>query len=167
MKIYIVRHGKVLSNVLQQYNTADEDLIKLGIVQTKELRNKIKNIKFDIIICSPMVRTKHTANIINVNNKKIIYDDSIEERNCGNLSGKSLEVTNREEYWNYYTDIQYGTSENIQEFFNRVYGFLEKLKEKQYKSILIVTYSGVSKVFNEYFEGIQDDKFLNRGLKNC
>lgn len=167
MKIYIVRHGKVLSNVLQQYNTADEDLIKLGIVQTKELRNKIKNIKFDIIICSPMVRTKHTANIINVNNKIIIYDDSIEERNCGNLSGKSLEVTNCEEYWNYYTDIQYGISENIQEFFNRVYGFLEKLKEKQYKSILIVTYSGISKVFNEYFEGIQDDKFLNRGLKNC
>ena len=55
----------------------------------------------------------------------------LKERDCGNLSGKSLEVTNREEYWNYYTDIQYGTSENIQEFFNRVYGFLDKLKEKQ------------------------------------
>ena len=91
----------------------------------------------------------------------------LKERDCGNLSGKSLEVTNREEYWNYYTDIQYGTSENIQEFFNRVYGFLDKLKEKQYKSILIDAHSGLSKVFNEYFEGIQDDKFLNRGLKNC
>ena len=41
----------------------------------------------------------------------------LKEQDCGNLFGKSLEVTNREEYWNYYTVIQYGTSENIQEFF--------------------------------------------------
>ena len=167
MKIYIVRHGEVLSNVLQQYNTADEDLTKLGIAQAKELRNKIKNIKFDIIICSPMVRTKQTANIININNNKIIYDDRIGERNCGNLSGKPLEVTNREEYWNYYATIQYGTSENIKYFFKRVFEFLDELKTKNYKSVLIVAHSGVSKAFSAYFEGIKDGKFLNRGLKNC
>lgn len=167
MKIYIVRHGEVLSNVLQQYNTADEDLTKLGIAQAKELRNKIKNIKFDIIICSPMVRTKQTAEIININNNKIIYDDRIRERSCGDLSGKPLEVTNREEYWNYYATIQYGTSENIKYFFKRVFEFLDELKTKNYKSVLIVAHSGVSKVFSAYFEGIKDGKFLNRGLKNC
>lgn len=166
MRVYIVRHGEVSSNVLQQYNTADEDLTKLGFAQAKELRNKIKNIKFDIIICSPMVRTKHTANIININNK-IIYDDRIEERNCGNLSGKPLKATNRNEYWNYYTTIQYGTSENIKYFFKRVFEFLEELKTKNYKSVLIVAHSGVSKAFSAYFEGIKDGKFLNRGLKNC
>lgn len=167
MKIYIVRHGEVLSNVLQQYNTADEDLTKLGIAQAKELRNKIKNIKFDIIICSPMVRTKQTAEIININNNKIIYDDRIRERSCGDLSGKPLEVTNREEYWNYYATIQYGTSENIKYFFKRVFEFLDELKTKNYKSVLIVAHSGVSKAFSAYFEGIKDGKFLNRGLKNC
>ena len=76
-------------------------------------------------------------------------------------------TTNREEYWNYYTTIQYGTSENIQEFFKRVYDFLDELKTKNYESVLIVAHSGVSKAFNGYFEGIQDGKFLNRGLKNC
>jgi broad specificity phosphatase PhoE len=30
-----------------------------------------------------------------------------------------------------------------------------------------VAHSGVSKAFSGYFEGIQDGKFLNRGLKNC
>ena len=78
-----------------------------------------------------------------------------------------LEVTNREEYWNYYTDIQYGTSENIQDFFKRVYDFLYELKTKDYKKVLIVGHSGISKVFNGYFEGIQDGKFLDRGFKNC
>jgi len=167
MKVYIVRHGQVSHNVLKQYNIIDEDLTEFGISQAEELRNKIKNINFDIIISSPLIRAKHTADIININNKKIIYDDRIRERSCGNLSGKPLEVTNREEYWNYYTTIQYGTSENIKLFFERVYNFLDELKTKNYNNVLIVVHSGVSKAFSGYFNGINDGKFLNRGLKNC
>ena len=112
MKVYIVRHGQVPHNAISQYNAEDEDLTELGIAQAEELKDKIKNMKFDIIISSPLTRAKHTADILNINNNKIIYDDMIRERNCGDLSGKLLEVTNREEYWNYYTTIQYGTSEN-------------------------------------------------------
>ena len=40
-------------------------------------------------------------------------------------------------------------------------------KNKDYDIVLIVAHSGVSKVFSGYFEGIQNGKFLNRGLKNC
>ncbi len=167
MKVYIIRHGQVPHNALKQYNTTDEDLTVLGIKQAEELRDKIKDMKFDIIICSPLNRAKHTAEIININNNKIIYDDRIRERSCGDLSGKPLEVTNREEYWNYYATIQYGTSENIKYFFKRVFEFLDELKTKNYKSVLIVAHSGVSKAFSAYFEGIKDGKFLNRGLKNC
>ena len=167
MNVYIVRHGQVLHNALKQYNSTDEDLNEFGIEQAEEFRDKIKDIKFDIIICSPLNRAKHTAQIINVNNYKIIYDDRIKERSCGDLSGKPLEVTNREEYWNYNSTIQYGTSENIKIFFDRVYNFLDELKTKDYKNILIVAHSGVSKAFSGYFEGIKDGKFLNRGLKNC
>ena len=167
MKVYIVRHGEVPHNALKQYNTNDEDLTELGIEQAEELRKKIKNMNFDIIICSPLNRAKHTAKIININDTKIIYEERIRERSCGNLSGKPLEVTNREEYWNYNTTIQYGTSEDIRLFFKRVYSFLDELKTKNYKNVLIVAHSGVSKAFSAYFEGIQDGKFLNRGLKNC
>lgn len=167
MKVYIIRHGQVPHNALKQYNTTDEDLTVLGIKQAEELRDKIKDMKLDIIICSPLNRAKHTAEIININNNKIIYDDRIRERSCGDLSGKPLEVTNREEYWNYYATIQYGTSENIKYFFKRVFEFLDELKTKNYKSVLIVAHSGVSKAFSAYFEGIKDGKFLNRGLKNC
>lgn len=167
MKVYIVRHGQVPHNALNQYNTNDEDLTDLGIKQVEELRDKIKDMNFDIIISSPLNRAKHTAEIININNKRIIYDDRIRERSCGNLSGKPLEVTNREEYWNYNTKIKYGTSENIRLFFERVYNFLDELKTKDYESVLIVAHSGVSKAFSGYFEGIQDGKFLNKGLKNC
>lgn len=167
MKVYIVRHGQVPHNALKMYNSKDEDLTDLGIIQALKLRDKIKDIKFDIVISSPLLRTMHTENILTYYDDSIIVDNRLTERDCGDLSCKPYEVTNREEYWNYYTDIQYGTSENIQDFFKRVYDFLDELKTKDYKSVLIVAHSGVSKAFSGYFEGIQDGKFLNRGLKNC
>ena len=167
MEIYLVRHGQVPHNASHQYNTKDEDLTEVGIEQALEVKEKIKDIEFDIIYSSPLIRAKHTAQIITDNSSNIIFDDRLKERSCGSLSGQPLEVTNRIEYWNYYTDIQYGTSENIQDFFKRVYNFLDELKDKDYKKVLIVAHSGISKAFSGYFEGIQDGKFLNRGLKNC
>ena len=167
MKVYIVRHGEVPHNALKQYNNQNEDLTKKGIKQAEELREKIKTINYDIVICSPLVRAKHTAKIINVKEKEMIIDNRLEERNPGSLSGQSLDVTNREEYWNYNTTIKYGTSEDIKLFFDRVYNFLDELKTKDYENVLIVAYSGVSKALNGYFDGIKDGKFLNRGLKNC
>ena len=167
MKLYLVRHGEVNHNLYGLYNREDEDLNETGIKQAKELREKIKNIEYDFIISSPLSRAKHTANIINIKNKNIVIDDRIKERDPGSLSGQPIEVTNREEYWNYYATIQYGTSENIKEFFYRVYNFLDELKAKDYKNVLIVAHSGVSKAFSGYFNGIDDGKFLNRGLKNC
>lgn len=167
MKLYIVRHGEVPHNALRQYNNENEDLNENGIRQANELQEKIRNINYDIIISSPLLRAKHTAQIINVNNKEILINDKLKERDPGNLSGKPLTVTNRDEYWNYNTTITYGTSENIRDFFMRVYNFLDDLKKEDYESVLIVAHSGVSKAFNGYFEGIKDGMFLDRGLKNC
>lgn len=167
MKIYLVRHGEVPHNALRQYNNEDEDLNEIGIEQAKKLRDKIQNIDYDIIISSPLIRAKHTTDIINVKNKDIIIDNRLKERDPGSLSGKFLNVTNRDEYWNYYTSIQYGTSENIKCFFDRVYDFIDDLKSKNYNTIIIVAHSGVSKAFSAYFDGINDGMLLNRGLKNC
>ena len=167
MKVYIVRHGEVLHNALKIYNNENEDLNDNGVKQSETLKSKIKDLEYDMIISSPLIRAKHTAEIINLKNKKILIDNRLEERNPGNLNGKPISYTNREEYWNFNSKVQYGTSENMKEFFKRVYNFLDELKARDYECVLIVAHSGVSKAFSGYFEGIQDGKFLNRGLKNC
>jgi len=167
MKVYIVRHGQVSSNALGRYNRKEDDLTEKGIMQAEELRDNIKQMDFDIIISSPLIRALHTADIINCQHKKIVVDERLKERNVGSLAGQPLTVTNREEYWNYNTKIKYGTEEDIKDFFKRVFQFLDELKGKEYQSALIVAHSGVSKAFNAYFEGIQDGMFLNRGLENC
>ena len=168
MKVYLIRHGQVNHNLYGIYCNQDEDLNETGIQQAFKLREKIKDIHYDIIYSSPLTRAKHTAEIVNSANKQILTDNRLTERNPGNLSGQPLKVTNREEYWNYYSKIHYGTFERIVPFFNKVFDFIDSLKSTNYNSVLIAGHSGVSKAFYAYFNGIpKDGKLLNKGLKNC
>ena len=167
MKIYLVRHGQCESNVIGRYNLSDEDINEVGIKQAENLREKIKNIDYDVVISSPLIRARHTAEIINVNEKEIIIDERLAERKHGSLAGKAFENIDREDYWYYYTNIRYGTEERIPDLCHRIREFLDELKTKNYKSVLIVAHSGVSKAFYVYFNGIPEDgKLLNLGLKN-
>ena len=167
MKIYLIRHGEVNHNLYKIYSNKDEDLNETGIKQAEKLKEKIENIEYDIVISSPLKRAKHTASIINIKNKDIIVDERLKERDPGSLSGQPLEVTDREEYWNYYSKIQYGTSETMEYLFKKVKAFLDDLKNKEYNNVIIVAHSGISKAFYAYFNGIPEDgKFLNLGLKN-
>lgn len=78
MKIYIVRHGQTKCNVENKYNCRlDEDINEMGIEEAKQAREKVKKLNIDLIICSPMKRTKHTCEIINANNIPVIYDDRL------------------------------------------------------------------------------------------
>lgn len=168
MKVYLVRHGQTDTNIERKYNFRNEDINENGIKQAEELRDKIKDMDFDVIYCSPLLRARHTADIINSKNKEIITDNRLEERKHGNLEGKSIECTNRETYWDYYTDIRYGTEETVKSLFERVNNFLDELKNKNYDKVLVVAHKGISRAFDAYFYGIpKDGKLLELGLKNA
>ena len=167
MKIYLIRHGQVNHNLYKIYSNEDEDLNETGIKQAENLKDKIKNIQYDVIISSPLLRAKHTADIINIKKKDIIIDKRLKERDPGSLNRQPIDATDREEYWNYYSKIQYGTSENMEYLFSKVKEFLDDLKNKEYENVIIVAHSGISKAFYAYFNGIpKDGRFLNLGLKN-
>lgn len=167
MNIFLVRHGQTDSNLNRVYNTLDEDINENGINQAKKLSEKIENIDYDIVFCSPLLRARHTCDIINVKEKKIIYDERLAERNAGNLMGTSLDNVDREEYWNFYSNILYGNEEKISELYSRIKRFIDELKDMNYENVLIVAHSGVSKAFYMYFEGLPEDgKLLKLGLNN-
>ncbi len=168
MKVYLVRHGQTDTNISNLYNFRGEDINQNGIQQAEKLREKIKEIEFDIIYCSPLLRARHTADIINSKNKEIIIDNRLEERKHGTLEGKPIACTNREIYWSYPTDIRYGTEETVQSLLERVKDFLNELKGKDYNSVLVVAHKGISRAFHAYFDGIPEDgKLLRLGLENA
>lgn len=170
MVLYITRHGQTDGNVNKIMDgIRDIDLNEVGIEQAKLTRDELKDIKFDQIISSPLTRTKHTMEIINVNNYPVIYDERIKERDCGEFTGLSFDSLDRDLYWNYNDKTKYEKAESLEHLFNKVYNFLDEIKEiYKDKTILLVTHEGITKVINCYFNGIpKDGNLQNLGLKNC
>lgn len=170
MNIYVIRHGRTNNNDLGVFNgRTDEDINDIGIKQAEKARDEIRKIDIDLIICSPMKRTKHTAKIINLNNIPIIYDNRLIERDTGEITLKPYQMIDREEYWNYYS-TKYKNVESVPNLLKRVSSCIEEIcKKYKDKNILIVTHNGVSRAIYAYFNGLPEDgKILKIGnQKNC
>ena len=85
--IYIVRHGQTDWNLEGRYaGRIDISLNDKGIEQANIIKEELKDVKFDKVFSSPLIRAYETAQIIC--NNKIIKDDRIIERCNGDLEGK-------------------------------------------------------------------------------
>ena len=147
MEILLVRHGQTEWNAQKKVmGRYDEPLNKEGLKQAEETRSSLLNTDIDLIICSPLLRAKQTAEIINKDrNIPIIYDDRIIERDFGELEGMKTEDFDFHGFWNYYKNEKYKRAENIQDFFKRINDFLEDISKKYAdKKVLIVAHGGVS-----------------------
>mgnify|MGYP003305653076 CR=1 FL=1 len=172
MKLYVIRHGRTDCNNENKYNCRyDEDINEEGIKQATEASKQVRNLDIDLIVCSPMKRTKHTMELVNVNNIPVIYDDRLMERDGGKLTLATIEPEYYlNEYYNYYsTNIVEGL-ETLPELFNRVHSFLDDIKIKYAnKNILLVTHGAVARTIQFYFEEMPSDGMLLNisGQKNC
>ncbi len=80
MKIYFVRHGESEANVGPLVQGPDELLTSNGTKQATDVAERISKISADLILSSPEVRAKNTAEIIsNKINKPIEYSDLLIE----------------------------------------------------------------------------------------
>lgn len=170
MKLYVARHGRTDNNDRGVFNGRnDEDINATGIRQAEELREQTKSLPIDLIFCSPMLRTRHTAAIVNCNHLPILYDERLLERDSGEFTLKPEKDMDLEEYWNYYSATTMQT-ESIPELFARVHALLDEIKEKyEDNNILIITHNGVARAIYAYFHAIPEDgKLLQWGRqKNC
>lgn len=91
MKIYLIRHGRTNCNDEGKYNgRLDEDINETGIKQALKASKKIEMLDLDLIICSPLLRTRHTCSIVNTNNIPVIYDERIQERDWRTINRKRI-----------------------------------------------------------------------------
>lgn len=65
-EIEFIRHGESIANVdpFFHWMTLDPELTKHGIHQCIELKQKLKDVKYDYIFCSPLRRSIQTTLII-------------------------------------------------------------------------------------------------------
>ena len=172
MKIYYVRHGQTDWNLERkmQGGGTEKELNGTGIEQANETKKELENIKYDVIICSPMKRAKQTAEIINQGKEvETIIDERIRERKLGELEGHSITEEIEKKIWDYDLNYQIPNGENLHDFEKRILEFLEEIKQKYIdKTVLIVAHGGVAKVIKAHLFGMPESKKLSDiSMKNC
>ena len=115
--IYFIRHGETEYNRDFRFQGhLDNPLSDVGINQAKTACENSKNYKFDKIYCSPLIRARQTADIINsYHNLEIIEDDRLKEIYMGSLQGRFFK----------YNPVNFHLTDfNITKFFNHVFYFI-------------------------------------------
>ena len=170
--LYVVRHGKTGWNEKKiTMGCMDIPLCDEGIKQAEFLRDKLEDTNIELIITSPLTRTRETAYIINEKkNIEIIIENKLAERSMGNLEFRSYpSYEENERIWSLEENTNDYCIEPMQDFKNRVYNCIDRIIEEYGdKDVLIVTHGGVSALINCYFnnnleEGSLSNKFLKNG----
>lgn len=150
MKIYLIRHGQTTGDVEDKYGGAyDDELTDKGKKQAQELANKLTNYDIQILFCSPMIRTKQTAEILKskLNCEIKIIEDLRERNKNGILTGMTkAEATTKypelvEKLKDYRSQIEGAESQD--DFVDRIKkAFDEVTNNLNYSTIGIVTHGG-------------------------
>jgi broad specificity phosphatase PhoE len=145
--IYIARHGQTEWNVKGKVQGhTDSPLTKEGISQAKNLAIELKNIKFDAIYSSDLLRAQRTAEFVALEHRLIVKTkEALRERNFGSLEGQGkdclilLEQLRKQK-------IPYETKniESDEKMIERVILFLRELAiAYPGKTVLVVSHGGI------------------------
>ena len=151
---FLMRHGQSERNLENLVSCKKENIDPLTEKGRKEVSSAFKEInkeKIDLIISSPFLRTKETAEIvakeIGIKKEDIIFDDRLGEISCGKYEGS---------VW---SELHFGRQENvgvetIEDIKKRIIQFMFEIDKKyEGKNILIVSHGGpirIIKLWTEY-----------------
>lgn len=162
MKIYITRHGQTVWNLERRLQGwKDAPLTDFGKRQAEALGERIREIDFDKIYCSPLGRTRKTAEIA-LDGKRdtpIVYDERLKEINMGEWEGMRSETVKEEhpeyydKFWNSPDRYEPKTGESYHDVTDRILDALEDIvKADSDETVLIITHGCASRIILSYFE---------------
>ncbi len=119
---------------------SDVELSELGIKQSIELKNKIKDKKFDVVFCSDLKRAVDSAKLIFEGVVPIIPDKRLRECNYGKLNGYPSSVVEPMQEEECITK-KFPEGESYEDVKARIADFLDFLKNNyEGKSVAIVAH---------------------------
>ena len=164
--IYVIRHGQTdLNKEKRMQGRMGLPLNDYGIKQAENLREKIKDIKFDYVISSPQERAIQTAEI--VTGLKVRIDARLDVFDLGDAD--RLKTTEVKMAGVVPDSSVYKGIEETNDFVERVFNFMSELERKFGDKELNILLSGhrcTTGCIGSYFEGIPKDKNILRFSSN-
>jgi probable phosphoglycerate mutase len=153
--IYFVRHGETILTPTRKFSgtgSLDPELMQEGLDQADLVAEEAVKLGADVLIASPLKRTRQTAEAIaRTTGLEIIFDESWYELSFGDWDGKSIEEVKAEDpdaYQAWLNSTAYAPrgGESYDEASVRIEEALEKLvAEYPGKKVIVVTHNGVIK----------------------
>jgi len=140
VKITYFVHGTTVDNEKEiSSGWFDGKLSDLGIKQSIELKDKIKDKKFDVVFCSDLKRAVDSAKLTFEGVAPIIPDKRLRECNYGKYNAQSSAIVEPMQE-NHITE-KFPEGESYEDVKNRIAKFLEFLKQNYNgKSVAIVAH---------------------------
>ena len=179
MKIYFVRHGETIWNKEKKIQGRSDIPLneygkELGMITAKAL----KDIPFDIVYSSPLIRAKETAEILVKDRNLVIHEDNrLLEMSFGEGEGESLPEIHAHPEMKLHNFIhnpgEYtppAGGETFEELYDRCKNFMEEIiipAEKKYDTMLIVGHGALIRGFIHNINNRPSKDFWIVTHKNC
>ncbi|MCL2497471.1 MAG: histidine phosphatase family protein [Symbiobacteriaceae bacterium] len=177
MKLTIARHGETAYNAEGRYQgSLDIPLNAQGLQQAAELAAFLQGRSFDIIIASPLLRARKTAEIVaEALQLPLEFDARLVEINMGVYEGliRSEAAERYPEVWardpiNKYWDEAIPGGESVRQVEARAVAALRHMGEVHAgKSVLVIGHGFTSRVINRYLKGLPFEEMMSFRLDNC
>ena len=169
MDVFVMRHGTTVWNEkgITQGRTNNR-LSESGKLLVETASKKHAKTNFEVIVCSPLIRTVQTANIMNMfHNVKVIKDERLIEIDQGIFAGRAWKSLTEKEKQQKKERSKKCFMETYDEAFKRTENFVLNLKAKYpYKTILIVTHNIIASFIEDILEKKPKDFNDNGFVKN-
>ena len=169
MKLYISRHGQTPLNVEDLIcGRSDVPLTEVGQQQAQKLAESALDKGIDVILCSPLLRARQTAQAVSdAIGVPIRIDERLVEFDFGTFDGRSR--FDEDFLW---TRAQMPTrfpgGESAFDLAYRVYGLLYEIKEKYSdKTVLLVCHNCVSRMVRSFFVNMSAEEYGNYHAPNA
>ena len=175
-KLVLIRHGQSIWNEKNLFTGwKDIGLTKKGINEAKSVGEQIKRIgtKFDAMYTSSLVRAQKTGEIIleciSQKEIEIISDQSLNERNYGELTGLNKDQAKKDfgesqvQIWRRSYDIPPPNGESLKDTYERVVPYFIKIilpRLLHGENILITAHGNSLRSLVKYLEKISEDEIV-------
>ncbi|ERI93081.1 phosphoglycerate mutase family protein [Clostridiales bacterium oral taxon 876 str. F0540] len=167
LRLYITRHGETEWNIQgRMQGWKNSNLTAKGVSNAKALGESLKGVEFKKVYCSPLDRTRHTAELIlSGRDIPVVYDENLREIHLGQLEGLNQEEIKEiypefgSHFWESPHLYKAKSGEDFYKVRERVLKVLDRImSENTEGNILIVTHGVVLKTFHAYFKNLPMEK---------
>ena len=153
-ELVLFRHGETEWSAVGRYaGHTDLALTEQGVASTIAAREKLTGIRFERVVASPLVRARHTAELLS--SRPVVTDARLVERNYGDYEGLTTQqIRTTVPGWQVWSD-PIPNGETLQAMVSRVDSFIHDARDWGSGTSLVVAHAHVIRLLTARWLGLE------------